>query len=110
MTTISAFWAYFLYNIGKLFDRSANFFYREAHVQATIGRVLFQAPPTDRNLYVIVYKKDDTAFVSMGYDNVWDKEALKRKYMLSKGDVVYMESIQDFRKNGLNAIWQEEAH
>ena len=110
MTIISTFWAYFLYNIGKLFDCASAWFYKCAHIYATTGTPLFQAPPTDRNLYVIVYKKDGTGFVSMGYDNVWNKEALKRKYMLSKGEVVFCESIQNFRKNGLNAIWQEEAH
>ena len=105
MTIISMFFSYLLYKIGVAFDRSANFLSREAHIQATVGRQLFDSPPTDRNLYVIVYKKGDSAFVSMGYDNVWNKDKLKQKYMLSKGEVVFFESILDFRKNGLNVIW-----
>jgi len=105
LNIFSIFASYLLYKLGVFMDHSANFFYRKAHVRATVGRQLFNSPPTDRNLYVIVYKKGDSAFVSMGYNNVWDEEKLKQKYMLSKGEVVYFESISDFRKNGLNAIW-----
>jgi hypothetical protein len=107
LNIVKIFFSFLLYKLGVLMDRTANFLYKQAHIYATVGNRLFDSPPTDRNLYVIVYKKDGTGFVSMGYDNVWNKEALKRKYMLSKGEVVFMESIMDFRKNGLGAIWKE---